>query len=217
MKNISDEVLSVEEARAALRCMRLSRLDEAEAIESIDSFVNRIRKVGTAKLVGDIINNHLSSTQRKFVTEYWYHNKNTSQIARENGVSQANVYRTIARANETIKNLLTPLIMYQRDLPKISIKPLYVEELLRISSAQRCADRALPDLLSSIRQAYAVTPEEMSRVMCITVKELEAIEKGKKEVTFDLLSRYSKIFGIEIEMKIINGKGRYIWKEVLHS
>ena len=55
MKSISDEVISIEEARAALRCMRLCSFDEEEALESIDRLVGRIRKVGTAKLVEEII------------------------------------------------------------------------------------------------------------------------------------------------------------------
>lgn len=67
MKNISDEVISVEEAKAALRCMRLGGFDENEALESIDSLVERIRKIGTAKLVDDIIETRLSENQRIFV------------------------------------------------------------------------------------------------------------------------------------------------------
>lgn len=75
MKNISDEVLSLEEAKAALRCMRLCSFDEEEALESIDSFIHRIRKVGMAKLIEIIVEKHLSSTQKLFFKEYWYNKK----------------------------------------------------------------------------------------------------------------------------------------------
>ena len=91
MKGISDEVISVEEAMAALRCMRLGGFNESEALESIDSLVERIRKLGTAKLVDDIIETDLSENQRIFVQEYWFSGKSTAQIARERGMSQANV------------------------------------------------------------------------------------------------------------------------------
>ena len=217
MKNISDEVLSLEEAKAALRCMRLCSFDEEEALESIDSFVHRIRKVGMAKLIEIIVEKHLSSTQKLFFKEYWYNNKNTVQIARENGVSQANVYRAVSRANETVKAMLTPLMMYQRDLSEINMLPLYAEDTIKISSALKRENRELNDLLKSIRVANAVTPEDMARAVCITVKELEAFESGKKEPPVTILSRYSEIFGIEIEMKIYNGKGRYEWRRVLKS
>lgn len=217
MKNISDEVLSLEEAKAALRCMRLCSFDEEEALESIDSFVHRIRKVGMAKLVDEIVENHLSSTQKLFFKEYWYNNKNTVQIARENGVSQANVYRTVSRANETVKAMLTPLMMYQHDLSQVNMLPLYAEEIIKISSARQRENRGLNDLLKSIRVANAVTSEDMARAVCITVKELEAIENGKKEPPVTILARYSEIFGIEIEMKINNGKGRYEWRRVLKN
>ena len=217
MKNISDEVLSLEEAKAALRCMRLCSFDEEEALETLDSFVHRIRKVGTAKLVEEIVENHLSSTQKKFFTEYWYNNKNTVQIAQENGVSQANVHRTVSRANETIRVMLTPLIMYQRDLPEINMLPLYTEDVIRISSAMQKSDGNLNDLLKALRISNAVTPEAMARAVCITAKELEAIECGKKDPTVAILAKYSEIFGVEIEMKIINGKGRYEWRKALKS
>lgn len=217
MKNISDEVLSVEEAKAALRCMRLCSFDEEEALESIDSFVHRIRKVGMAKLIEEIVENHLSSTQKLFFKEYWYNNKNTVQIARENGVSQANVYRAVSRANETVRAMLTPLMMYQHDLSQVNMLPLYAEEIIKISSAMRRENRGLNDLLKSIRVSNAVTSEDMARAVCITMKELEAIESGRKEPSVTILARYSEIFGIEIEMKINNGKGRYEWRRALKN
>ncbi len=213
MKNISDEVISIEEARAALRCMRLCSFDEEEALESVDSLVHRIRKVGTAKLVEEIIEKRLSETQRCFMKEYWYLNKNTAQIARENGVSQANVYRTIARASETIKELITPLVMYHKDLAMAEITPLYFDEIMKIASAFRKNDGQLSAQLKNIRLSKAVTPEQAAQAVCITVNELEKIENGKKMPSAEILERYSKAFGVEINLKFINGKGRYEWKE----
>ena len=213
MKDISDEVISVEEARAALRCMRLCSFDEEEALESIDSLIHRIRKVGTAKLVEEIIEEKLSDTQRRFVKEYWYECKNTAQIARENGVSQANVYRTISRANETVKELITPLVRYHTDLTDIKIHPIYVEELMKINSAAKKKEGSLSQQLKNLRVSNAVTSEQVAKAVCITVKELEKIESGNQKVTVDLLERYSNVFGIEFNLNIINGKGRYEWKE----
>ena len=213
MKSISDEVISIEEARAALRCMRLCSFDEEEALESIDSLVSRIRKVGTAKLVEEIIEKRLSETQRLFVKEYWYSNKNTAQIARENGVSQANVYRTITRANETIKELITPLVIYHNDLVSAEITPLYFNEIMKITSAFRTDKTRLAGQLKNIRLSKAVTPEQAAQAVCITVNELEKIENGRKMPSAEILERYSKAFNVEINLKFINGKGRYEWKE----
>ena len=213
MKSISDEVISIEEARAALRCMRLCSFDEEEALESIDSLVCRIRKVGTAKLVEEIIEKRLTETQRHFVKEYWYLNKNTTQIARENGVSQANVYRTITRANETIKELITPLVMYHKDLATAEITPIYFDEIMRITSALKKDEIQLAGQLKNIRLSKAVTPEQAAQAVCITVNELEKIENGRKMPSAEILERYSKAFNVEINLKFINGKGRYEWKE----
>ncbi len=214
MKEISDEVISVEEARAALRCMRLCSFDETEALESIDSLVNRIRKIGTAKLVDEIIENKLSDIQRVFMKEFWYEEKNTSQIARDHGVSQSNVYRAISRANETVRELITPLVRYHADLTEMKIQPMYFEEIMKISSAAKKKEGDLSQQLKNLRVSNAVTSEQLAKAVCITVNELEKIENGRKKVTVDLLEKYSKIFGIEFNLKLVNGKGRYEWKEI---
>lgn len=213
MKNISDEVISVEEARAALRCMRLCSFDETEALESVESLVHRIRKVGTARLVEEIIEKKLSETQKHFVKEFWFNEKNTAQIARENGVSQANVYRTISRANETIKEFITPLVMYHNDLVITEIEPLYFSEIMNITSASERKGISLSEQLKVIRLSNAVTSEQLAKAVCITVGELEKIENGKKLPSLEILERYSRIFNVEINLKFINGKGRYEWKK----
>lgn len=217
MKNISDEVISVEEAKVALRCMRLCNLDEYETLESIDSLVTRIRKITTAKLVEEIIETRLTENQRTIVLEYWFSGKNTAQIAREIGVSQANVYRTLTRANNLIKELLTPLVMYFSDLPTVRVAPLLLGEIMEICSAKRNRNDTAGTMLKNIRLSKAVTPEQASRAMCITVTELKKIEKGEKEPTLGFLLRFSEVFKVEFDLTITNGKERYKWKEVLHK
>lgn len=214
MKSISDKVISVEEAKAALRCMRLCGFDETEALESIDSLVERIRKIGMSELVDDIIETRLSETQRIFVQEYWFSGKSTAQIARERGVSQANVYRTISRASETITELLTPLVRYYRDLPDVQVAPLFLEEIMGICSARRNKGENIGAQLKSIRMSNAVTPEQTARAMCITVKKLESIENGKAEPTLELLERYSAVFGVHFNFEIVNGRRKYEWKKL---
>ncbi len=211
--NISNEVISVEEAKAALRCMRLCNFDEVEALESVDNLVGRIRKITTAKLIDNIIETRLSEPQQNVIREYWFNEKNTAQIARECGVSQANVYRTLARANETIRELLTPLVMYYNDLTDVKIVPLFVDDALKVYSAKKKRGNCLSAQLKNLRVSNSVTPEDLARAMCITVKALTEIESGKKEPTVEILEKYSKFFGIEIDVKFINGKGRYEWKE----
>lgn len=214
MKNISDEVISVEEAKAALRCMRLCGFDEAEALESIDSLVERIRKIGMSKLVDDIIETRLSENQRIFVQEYWFSGKSTAQIARERETSQANVYRTVNRANETITELLRPLVMYFRDLPDAQVAPLFLEQIMGICSARRNKGENIGAQLKNIRMMNAVTPEQTARAVCITAKKLESIESGKAEPTLELLEKYSAVFGVRFNFEIVNGRRKYEWKKV---
>ena len=214
MNSISDEVISVEEAKAALRCMRLGGFDETQALESIDSLVERIRKISTATLVDEIIENRLSENQRIFVQEYWFSGKSTAQIARERGMSQANVYRTLGRANDTITELLTPLIKYYRDLPDVQVAPLFLEQIMGICSARRSKGENIGAQLKKIRLINAVTSEQTARALCITVKKLESIENGKTEPTLELLERYSAVFGVRFNFEIVNGRRKYEWKKV---
>ncbi len=214
MKGISDEVISVEEAKAALRCMRLGGFNESEALESIDSLVGRIRKLGTAKLVDDIIETDLSENQRIFVQEYWFSGKSTAQIARERGMSQANVYRTLTRANETITELLTPLVRYHRDLPDVQVAPLFFAEIMGVCSARRNKGENIGEQLKSIRLSRAATPEQTARALCITEKQLGKIEGSVAEPTLELLEKYSAVFSVRFNFEFVNGRRKCEWKEL---
>lgn len=217
MNTITDTVISVEEAKTALRCMRLCNLDEYEALESVDSLIERVRKIGMAKLVENIIETKLSENQRTVVQAFWFSDKNTSQIARELGVSQSNVYRTLTRANDTIKELLTPLVTYFSDLPCVQVAPVFFSETMKICSARAGEADTLPAVLTNIRLSKAVTPECAARAMCITVNELEKIESGRIKPTLDYIRRFSGVFSVELNLNIANGKERYEWKEVLQN
>ena len=217
MKIVNDAVISVDEAKTALRCMRLCNLDEYEALESLDSFVERVRKIGMADLVADIIETKLTENQRIIVQEFWFSGKNTSQIARELGVSQANVYRTLSRANESIKELLTPLVAYFSDLPQVQVAPVVLNEIMKISSANSRKSETLPEILMNIRLSKAVSTECAAQATNVSVRELEKIENGQVEPSIGFLQRFSRAFSVELDMSIVKGKERYGWKEVLQS
>ena len=65
MNNISEKIISVEEAKTALRCMRLGGLSEEEALESLDEFVFRLRELTTARIVEKIIENELTPIPKR--------------------------------------------------------------------------------------------------------------------------------------------------------
>lgn len=209
MENISDIVLSLEEAKAALKCMRLSGLSEEESLETLDDITQRIRKVSSAKLVESIIENNLSETQRRFIKAYWYGRKNTAQIARENGVSQASVYKTLARANETIKSLMTPLVEYQRDLPGTQAVPLFISEIREICAAKNGAGASLGETLKNLRVSNAIPEQKMAQALKISLRELAEIEAGRRAPSLNAAMRYSELFGLEIKFKFTNGRGTY--------
>ncbi len=213
MNNISDKVISIEEAKTALRCMRLGGFDETQALETLDELVIRIRKLTTAQIVEDIINNRLPEGQADIVRRYWFNGQNTMEIARQLNVSQANIYRILNRATQTIKDSMTALIQYQNDLADIKIVPMYVEESLEILSAQKKESRSFGEALRNLRLSNAITENNLASNLKISRKELSDIENGLKIPSAVIASRYTALFNIEISMEFSNGRGRYICKQ----
>lgn len=212
-KKMSERMISVEEAKEALKCMRLGGLSEEEALETLDEAAERVRKVTMSKLVERIIEEKLSDVQRECIKKYWYEQKNTAQIARENGVSQANVYRTIERANEIIKELMTPVVMYVQDVQEAEIIPV-VQESMEIVSARKSMTASFCEALRNIRVENAIQPEVLAGALKISVKELEEIESGRRVPSIVTAMRYTVIFGMEIKMTFVNGRGFYEWEKV---
>ena len=206
-------MISLGEAKTALRCMRLSGLDEEEALDCIDDVAERVRKVTMSKLVEGIIEENLSDLQREYIKQYWYEQKNTAQIARENGVSQASVYRTIERANEIIKELMSPVVKYAEDSVEADVITI-TQEAMEICTARKQMTESFCEALRNIRVGYAITPEALARALKISVRELEEIESGRRVPSIVTAMRYSAIFEMEIKMTFVNGRGVYEWKKV---
>lgn len=213
MNNISEMLISVEEAKTALRCMRLSGLSEGEALETLDELAFRLRDVTTSRLVEDIIENSLSEVQRETIKLYLYEGLNTIQIGERLGVSQASAYNALLRANNAIAKLMTPLIKYQNDICSAEIVPLRMKGLLEICVGRNGNATEFCQQLRNLRLSNAVSDEKLATVLRISRRELSEIENGKKLPSLLTATRYSALFNIEIEMNLKNGKGVYNCKK----
>lgn len=213
MNDFSEKLISLEEARAALKAMRLCGLNEDEALECIDEVAERVRKVTCVTLVEDIIESKLSAVQRDYIKKFWYEQKNTAQIAREYGVTQAGVYRTIERANEIIKDLMSSVLSYQNNLKLSEVKPLAIEGIMEVSSASKSFTASFCEALRNQRVSRAIAPETLARALKISRKELEDIENGYQIPSAVTVMRYTALFEMEIKMTFINGRGSYEWQK----
>lgn len=213
MNNISEKLISVEEAKTALRCMRLSDLSEVEALETLDELAFRLRDVTTSRLVEDIIENSLSEVQRETMKLHLYEGLNTTQIGERLGVSQASAYNALLRANSAIAKLMTPLIKYQNDICSAEIVPLRMKKLLEICAGRNSSATEFCLQLRNIRLSNAVSEERLAMNLHISQRELSEIESGKKLPSLLTATRYSALFDIEIEMNLKNGKGVYNCKK----
>lgn len=205
-------MISVEEAKTALRCMKLGDLSEEEALECLEDFAFEIRNVTTAKLVEEIIENDLTPLQTEVMKMYLYENMGVVRIGRIIGLSQAAVSKIILRANNTIVKLLTPLIKYQNDISEAVIVPVQVNRLLEICAAKNGSTDSFCENLRNLRVAFDISKERLSTNLKISKGELEAIESGRKIPSITTAMRYSALFDVEIVMKFKNGRGFYSCK-----
>lgn len=213
MNNISEKLISVEEAKTALRCMRLCDLSEAEALETLDELAFRLRDVTTSRLVEDIIENSLSEVQRDAMKLHLYEGLNSTQIGERLGVSQASAYNALLRANNAIAKLMTPLIKYQNDICSAEIVPLRMEKLLEICAGRNGSAKDFCLQLRNLRLSNALSEERLATSLRISQRVLSEIESGKRLPSLLTATRYSALFEIEIDMNLKNGKGVYNCKK----
>jgi len=206
-------MISLDEAKTALRCMWLGGLSEEEALDCLDEVADRVRKVTISKIVEEVIEKSLSESQRRYIRMYWYEQKNAAQIARECGVSQAGVYKTIEKANEKIKELMTPVVMYAGLVSESEVIPV-VEEAMEICSARKSLTESFCEALRNLRVGNAITTETLASALKINERELTEIESGHRIPSIVTVMRYSVLFGMEITMTFVNGKGKYKWEKV---
>lgn len=212
MNTFSEKIISVEEARTALRCMKLGDLSEDEALECLDEFVFRVRNVTTAKIVEEIIEKELTPLQTEVMKMYLYDNMGVAQIGRVLGLSQAATSKIVVRANNTIVKLMTPLIKYQSDISDAQLVPVKVGKLLDICAARNGNAASFCEELRNLRIAYDIGAEQLSSNLKISKWDLAAIEEGRKIPSITTAMRYSALFDVEIEMKFKNGRGFYSCK-----
>lgn len=213
MNGVSEKMISVEEAKAALRCMRLSGLDEEEALESMDDFVFRIRDITMAGIVEDIIKNEITPAQYRVMKLYLYDGMTPTEIGRSLGISQSTAYNTIARVNSLIARLLSPLIKYLDNLNDVTVTPLLIGKLYDICASRKSEERNFCTKLKNLRLSYAISEESLAKNLRISQRELYDIESGRKIPSLTVVMRYSALFEVEINMNFKNGKGVYVCRK----
>lgn len=209
MKTFSENVLSVDEAKTALRCMRLGDLSEEEALDCLDDLVLRLRNVTMAVIVEEIIENELTPMQTKVMKLFLYDGMGVAEIGRAIGLSQAAVSKLVLRANKTIERLMTPLIKYQSDIADAEFIPIKLSRLKEICAARNASTSLFCEALRNLRVAYDIGTKQMASNLKISEWELASIEKGNRLISASLAMRYSVLFNVEIVMKFKNGRGFY--------
>ena len=213
MNSITDNLISVEEARFALRCMREYLFNEQEAMDSIETVVNRVRNIDMAHLTNHIIDTKLSAVQRHVIRRCCFDGVSVSQCAAELGLSLRAIYSARAKGLEIIEEYLEPLVMYFRNLPGRETVPLFAANSLKILASQSQSKSETGNMLRNIRTAYSVSSQDIAKMSGVREKDILSAEKGSRPVSVDEIENYSRIFGVNITLEFKEGKVNAEWKK----
>ena len=213
MNSITDNLISVEEARFALRCMREYLFNEQEAMDSIETVVNRVRNIDMAHLTNHIIDTKLSAVQRHIIRRCCFDGVSVSQCAAELGLSLRAIYSARAKGLEIIEEYLEPLVMYFRNLPGRETVPLFAANSLKILASQSQSKSETGNMLRNIRTAYSVSSQDIAKMSGVREKDILSAEKGSRPVSVDEIENYSRIFGVNITLEFKEGKVNAVWKK----
>lgn len=213
MNSITDNLISVEEARFALRCMREYLFNEQEAMDSIETVVNRVRNIDMAHLTNHIIDTKLSAVQRHVIRRCCFDGVSVSQCAAELGLSLRAIYSARAKGLEIIEEYLEPLVMYFRNLPGREAVPLFAANSLKILASQSQNKSEAGNMLRNIRTAYSVSSQDIAKMSGVREKDILSSEKGARPVSVDEIENYSRIFGVNITLEFKEGKVNAEWKK----
>ncbi len=213
MNSITNNLISIEEAKYALKCIKEYSFSVSEAVDSIDSIVNRVRNIDMAKLVNHIIDTKLSPVQQTVIRRCCLEFVSANQCAQELGISLRAVYAARAKGLEIIGGYLEPVVMYFRNLPGRETVPLFVTQSLKTLAAQRKERGSINEIIKNIRVAHSVSEEDIAKMSGVRVKDILSAEKGNRALTVDEIENYSRIFGVNITLEFNEGKVTALWKK----
>lgn len=213
MKSITDNLISLEEANFALRCMRDYSFTPAEAMESIETVVNRVRNIDMAQLTNYIIDTKLSAVQRHVIRRCCLDSISANQCAQELNISLRAVYSARARGLEIIEEYLEPIVMYFRNLPGRDTVPIFAANSLKILASQSHKQGETGNIIKNIRTAHSMSVEDTAKVTGVREKDILSAEKGIRPLSVDEIENYSRAFGVNIIIEFNKGKVTAKWKE----
>ena len=211
MNSITDELISLEEARFALNCIRRHGFSTEEALESIDKLVCSKRTVTMAYLVDYLIKNRLTHMQAEVIRLCCLEDISAAEAATRLGMSVRCIYAAKTKAKEILKDYLEVLVMYFKDLETSEMSPLYLDEALDVLKAQKRDKGNIAVLLKDLRLSHAIEAEQCAKFLNISEKKLSDTEQGKRSPTVSEIEKYSRLTGAEIIIKISKGNGEITW------
>ncbi len=214
MNTITDEMISLEEARFALNNIVKNSFTVEESLETLDSYIERVRLVNMAWLVNYIIDTRLSEIQKYVVKSILFEMNSADECAQRLGVSLRAVYSAKKKALEIIGSYLEPVLMYFQNLTEIKDVSLFTLSAINTLSAQKNIGKRNENVLLNIRLSHGADLSLTSKLTGLSEKEILQLENGNKEITLNALKRYSKGFNLKITYSSDLENGGLEWKKL---
>ena len=161
--------------------------------ESIDEYLLRKRKIELNCLVRHVIESELSETDREIVNFHWYQGNSITDTAKLLGLDHSNVSRRLSKINDIIYDKLKYAIEYRygKDY-SASVKMIIKNKDALCLISEDFSSPALR--IKGLRETQGMTLEDTQKMTGISKTKLEAIEKGKAEISVNDIIRIATAF-----------------------
>ncbi len=162
-------------------------------------YIGRRRTFDLAALARLVVEEELPEKERQLIRMRYSENRTPCEIAQLLGVNKSSVSRTLAAAEEHIRQSLKYVVQYQYDLRHVPFLPLAVRSALVVSGARDAEADSAAARLRQLRVRENLTPQDVGIAVGIKAGRLREIENGSVLPDACELLRLSSFYGVSAD------------------
>ena len=172
--------------------------------ETPAAYAWRKRDVDLALLLEKAIQNELTKTERETVYAHWFDSETVTQIANRKKVNVSAVKRTLSRAEEKLRRVLSYVVSYQHNIFDESLIPLAIGKARVIAAARNATGGNSGNRITRLRQSQNISVKTMAEILGISEIRFLQLENGEVP-DLEELSRIARFFDVS-ENFILKGE-----------
>lgn len=148
--------------------------------ESPAAYAWRKRDVDLALLLEKAIHKELTKNEREAVIAHWFDCETVTQIANKKNINPSAVKRTLSRAEEKLKRVLSYVVSYQHNIHDESLIPLAIGKARVIAAARNATGGNSGNRITRLRQSQNISAKTMSDILGVNENRLAQLENGEQ-------------------------------------